>query len=60
VHDAEGLLGVVHRLYAGLTQTPPWEDFLRALADATGATFATLLVGRGHASIDRQISASFV
>ena len=51
MHQAETLLGVVHRLYAGLTQTPPWEDFLRALADATGATFATLLVGRGQASI---------
>jgi len=56
VHDAETLLGVVHRLYAGLTQTPPWEDFLRALADATGATFATLLVGRGQASVDAHVT----
>ena len=56
VHDAEALLGVVHRLYAGLTQTPPWEDFLRALADATGATFATLLVGRGQATIDAHVT----
>lgn len=39
---------LVERLYGGLTQSPPWEDFLRALAEATGATFATLIIGRGH------------
>jgi DNA-binding HTH domain-containing proteins len=39
---------LVESLYGGLTQSPPWEDFLRALAEATGATFATLIVGRGH------------
>ncbi|MCP1471761.1 DNA-binding CsgD family transcriptional regulator [Sphingobium sp. OAS761] len=41
-------LDLVERLYGGLTHTPPWEDFLRALADATGATFATLIIGRGR------------
>jgi DNA-binding CsgD family transcriptional regulator/PAS domain-containing protein len=54
--SAETLLGVVHRLYAGLTRTPPWEDFLRALADATGATFTTLLVGRSQAGIEAHVT----
>lgn len=46
---------LVERLYGGLTQSPPWEDFLRALADATGATFATLIIGRGQ-KIDAHVT----
>lgn len=49
-------LGLIEKLYGGLTQTPPWEDFLRALADATGATFATLIIARGHTGIDAHVT----
>jgi len=48
-------LDLVERLYGGLTQTPPWEDFLRAVADATDATFATLIIGRGR-TIDAHVT----
>lgn len=46
----------MERLYGGLTHATPWEDFLRALADATGATFATLIIGRSQASVDAHVT----
>ncbi|AXB80313.1 helix-turn-helix transcriptional regulator [Novosphingobium sp. P6W] len=51
--DSDALL---QSLYAGLTIDPPWEDFLRALAEATGAAFATLLIGRGTLGIDAHVT----
>lgn len=51
--DSDDLL---QSLYAGLTIDPPWEDFLRALAEATGAAFATLLIGRGALGIDAHVT----
>jgi len=50
--DAEApLLPLLEALYGGLTQNPPWEAFLRALAQATDAPFATLLVATGNSGI---------
>ena len=51
--DVDALL---RSLYADLTIDPPWEDFLRALAEATGAAFATLLIGRGNLDIDAHVT----
>lgn len=48
--------GLLESLYGGLTQTPPWEGFLRRLADATDATFATLIIGRGPAGVDAHVT----
>jgi len=53
---ASPIPGLLEKLYGGLTQTPPWEEFLRALADATDATFATLIVGRGLTGIDAHVT----
>jgi DNA-binding CsgD family transcriptional regulator/PAS domain-containing protein len=47
---------LLRSLYAGLTIAPPWEGFLRALAEATGAAFATLLIGRGRLGIDAHVT----
>ena len=47
---------LLEALYGGLTHSPPWEDFLRALAAATNTNFATLLIGRGCASIDAHVT----
>lgn len=53
--DDGSVLALVERLYGGLTQTPPWEHFLQALAQATSATFATLIIGRGQ-KIDAHVT----
>lgn len=45
------LLPLIEALYGGLTQNPPWEAFLRALAQATDSPFATLLVATGNSGI---------
>lgn len=47
---------LLETLYGGLTRSPPWEDFLRALAAATDTTFATLLIGRGVGGIDAHVT----
>jgi DNA-binding CsgD family transcriptional regulator/PAS domain-containing protein len=47
---------LLETLYGGLTRSPPWDDFLRALAAATDTTFATLLIGRGQAEIDAHVT----
>lgn len=39
-----------------MTQDPPWEAFLRALAAALDATFATLILGTGQVTIDTNIT----
>lgn len=54
--DDAAFCRLLEQLYGGLTHTPPWEDFLRALAIATDATFATLIIGRGHAGIDAHVT----
>ena len=54
-HDT-AFADLLETLYGGLTRSPPWEDFLRALAAATNTTFATLLIGRGHAGIDAHVT----
>jgi len=55
--DADApLLGLVERLYDGLITSPPWEAFLSALGEATGATFATLIIGRGPSGVDAHVT----
>jgi DNA-binding CsgD family transcriptional regulator len=54
--DDTAFADLLETLYGGLTRSPPWEDFLRALAAATNTTFATLLIGRGHAGIDAHVT----
>ena len=49
-------VALLEALYGGLMQEPPWEGFLRALADAADATFATLLVAIGPAGIDAHVT----
>lgn len=50
------LLRLVEQLYGGLVTSPPWEAFLNALGEATGATFATLIIGRGPAGVDAHVT----
>jgi DNA-binding CsgD family transcriptional regulator/PAS domain-containing protein len=54
--DYTAFSDLLETLYGGLTRSPPWEDFLRALAAATNTTFATMLIGRGHAGIDAHVT----
>ncbi|KFG88317.1 putative LuxR family transcriptional regulator [Sphingobium herbicidovorans NBRC 16415] len=54
--DDTAFADLLETLYGGLTRAPPWEGFLRALATATNTTFATLLIGRGHAGIDAHVT----
>ncbi|WP_141397860.1 helix-turn-helix transcriptional regulator [Novosphingobium sp. Chol11] len=54
--DDTAFADLLQTLYGGLTRSPPWEDFLRALAAITNTTFATLLIGRGHARIDAHVT----
>jgi DNA-binding CsgD family transcriptional regulator/PAS domain-containing protein len=54
--DDAAFAGLLETLYGGLTRSPPWEDFLRALAAATDTTYATMLVGRGCAGIDAHVT----
>lgn len=54
--DDSAFADLLQTLYGGLTRSPPWEDFLRALAAASDTTFATLLIGRGHAGIDAHVT----
>ncbi|ANI79637.1 MULTISPECIES: helix-turn-helix transcriptional regulator [Sphingobium] len=54
--DDTAFADLLETLYGGLTRSPPWEDFLRTLAAATNTTFATLLIGRGHAGIDAHVT----
>jgi DNA-binding CsgD family transcriptional regulator len=54
--DDRRLIELIAQLYGGLVTSPPWEAFLRALGDATGATFATLVIGRGPSGIDAHVS----
>ena len=56
MNDDTAFADLLETLYGGLTRSPPWEDFLRALAAATNTTFATLLIGRGHAGIDAHVT----
>ncbi|HUD94939.1 helix-turn-helix transcriptional regulator [Sphingobium sp.] len=54
--DDTAFVDLLETLYGGLTRSPPWEDFLRALAAATGTTYATILIGRGCAGIDAHVT----
>ena len=54
--DDTAFADLLQTLYGGLTQSPPWEDFLRALAAITDTTFATLLIGRGNAGVDALVT----
>ncbi|WP_313801501.1 helix-turn-helix transcriptional regulator [Sphingobium sp.] len=54
--DDAAFAQLLETLYGGLTRSPPWEDFLRALAAATDTSFATLLIGRGCAGIDAHVT----
>ncbi|WP_449469479.1 helix-turn-helix transcriptional regulator [Sphingobium chungangianum] len=54
--DDTAFADLLQTLYGGLTRSPPWEDFLRALAAITDTTFATLLIGRGSAGIDAHVT----
>lgn len=54
--DDAAFADLLETLYGGLTRSPPWEDFLRALGAATNTTFATLLIGRGCAGIDAHVT----
>ena len=54
--DDTTLLALIERLYGGLLDSPPWESFLQALRDATSATFATLIVGRGPSGVDAHVT----
>ncbi len=54
--DDTAFADLLQTLYGGLTRSPPWEEFLRALAAITDTTFATLLIGRGHARIDAHVT----
>lgn len=59
MHDPAAPLppvALLEALYGGLTQEPPWEGFLRALAEAAEATFATLLVATGPAGIEAHVT----
>lgn len=53
---AARLSALLGTLYGGLTRDPPWEAFLSALADACGATFATLLVATKAAGVDAHVT----
>lgn len=54
--DDAAFADLLETLYGGLTRSPPWEDFLKALAAATDTTYATMLVGRGCAGIDAHVT----
>ncbi|WP_179043162.1 helix-turn-helix transcriptional regulator [Sphingobium lactosutens] len=54
--DDDAFTGLLEHLYGGLTRSPPWEAFLQALASATDAAFATLIIGRGCAGIDAHVT----
>ncbi|MBB3926915.1 DNA-binding CsgD family transcriptional regulator/PAS domain-containing protein [Sphingobium jiangsuense] len=54
--DEAALLPLLEALYGGLTQDPPWESFLRALAEATDAPFASLLVATGSSGIASHVT----
>lgn len=56
MNDDTAFADLLQTLYGGLTRSPPWEEFLRALAAITDTTFATLLIGRGHARIDAHVT----
>ena len=56
MNDDTAFADLLQTLYGGLTRSPPWEEFLRALAAITETTFATLLIGRGHARIDAHVT----
>lgn len=56
VADEADVSALLEALYGGLTDNPPWEAFLRALAVATDAPFATLLVATGHSGIASQVT----
>ncbi|WP_150291531.1 helix-turn-helix transcriptional regulator [Sphingobium estronivorans] len=54
--DEADVSSLLEALYGGLTENPPWEGFLRALAVAADAPFATLLVATGHSGIASQVT----
>ena len=54
--DDAAFADLLQTLYGGLTRSPPWEDFLRALAAITDTPFATLLIGRGSAGVDALVT----
>ncbi|WP_375194265.1 helix-turn-helix transcriptional regulator [Sphingobium sp.] len=54
--DDAAFADLLETLYGGLTRSPPWEDFLKALAATTDTTFATMLIGRGCAGIDAHVT----
>lgn len=54
--DDAAFADLLETLYGGLTASPPWEAFLRALAAATDTAFASLLIGRGCAGIDAHVT----
>jgi DNA-binding CsgD family transcriptional regulator/PAS domain-containing protein len=53
---ADPLDGLLQSLYASIAQDAPWEGFLRLLAGATDATYATLLLGRERGVPDTIVS----
>jgi DNA-binding CsgD family transcriptional regulator len=53
---AHALSPLLEALYGGLTQDLPWETFLRALADAIDAPFATLILTTGRTGIDAHVT----
>ncbi len=50
------LSSLLEALYGGLTHNPPWEAFLRALAVAADAPFASLLVATGVSGIASHVT----
>ncbi|WP_176594304.1 helix-turn-helix transcriptional regulator [Sphingobium sp. EM0848] len=56
IADEADAFSLLQALYGGLTANPPWEAFLRALAVAADAPFATLLVATGHSGIASQVT----
>ncbi|QGP80525.1 helix-turn-helix transcriptional regulator [Sphingobium sp. CAP-1] len=54
--DDAAFVDLLETLFGGLTRSPPWEAFLRALAAATDTTYATMLIGRGCAGIDAHVT----
>ncbi len=54
--DGDALSRLLETLYGGLVQSPPWEPFLRALAAATDAAFATMIIAHGHSGIDAHVT----